>query len=115
MDNVIDDLYKLIKERKNAKDDNDSSYTCYLFREGLNKILKKLGEETAETIIAAKDTDGNNGTKEPVIGEVADLIYHLLVMLASLDISFGEVESELRTRSEKMGNLKPQKTVDKNT
>ena len=116
--NVIDDLYKLIIERKNSQnnnDNNDNSYTCYLFKEGLNKILKKIGEESSETIIAAKDAKANNGGKELVIGEVADLIYHLLVMLADLDISFEEVEDELKKRSEKMGNLKQQKVVDKNT
>ena len=118
MNNIINDLYELITERKNAKDSDDKSYTCYLFREGLNKILKKIGEETTETIVAAKDLKYNNcgdADKQAVVGEVSDLIYHLLVMLADLDISFEEIERELKTRSEKMGNLKSKKTVDKNT
>lgn len=115
--NILADLYKLILDRKENKigESEDKSYTRYLFKEGLNKILKKVGEESSETIIAAKEAERDKNAKIQVIGEVSDLLYHLLVMLADLDISLDEVESELKSRSEKMGNLKDLKTVDKNT
>ena len=59
----------------------EGSYTCYLFDKGLDKILKKVGEECAETIIAAK-----NGRQEETVGEISDLIYHLTVMMAQQNI-----------------------------
>jgi len=118
--NILNDLYKLIMERKKTldiEDDGEKSYTKYLFSQGLNKILKKIGEETAETIIAAKDVKINASldNKNLVVGEVADLFYHVFVMLAQLDIDFSEVEQELAKRAKKMGNLKEMKAVDKNT
>ena len=69
-----------------------------------------MGEETAETIIAAK-----NGCKEETVGEIADLTYHLLVMMAQQDISPADVRAVLEERHGKAGNLKTFKTVDKNT
>ena len=81
-----------------------------LFESGLDKILKKVGEESAETIIAAK-----NGDKQEVIEEISDLMYHLLVMLHQLNIDIGEVEENLEKRSLKTKNLKASKVVDKNT
>lgn len=113
--NIFEDLYKLILERKESKDTEDKSYTRYLFREGLNKILKKVGEEMSETIIAAKDAERDKNAKPLLVGEVSDLLYHLFVMLADLDISLDEIEVELKARAEKMGNLKESKIVDKNT
>ena len=120
--NILNDLYKLILERKKTVDipdkDGEKSYTKYLFQEGINKILKKIGEETSETIIAAKDASNGAGAEDYnvlLIGEVADLFYHVLVMLAELDIKFSEIEEELAERAKKMGNLKQIKTVDKNT
>lgn len=110
---ILNNLYKLILERKNTVDiedkDGEKSYTKYLFKEGINKILKKVGEETAETIIAAKDAGGGAGAEDYnklVIGETADLFYHVFVMLAELDIKFSDVEEELNERAKKMGNLK---------
>lgn len=83
-------LEATIKDRKiNPK---EGSYTNYLFREGLDKILKKVGEEATETIIAAKTK------KEDTIYEVADLVYHLTVLLAELNISWDEIKSELEKR-----------------
>ena len=70
-------LYEVILNRKNNQ--LEGSYTNYLFEKGLDKILKKVGEEATETIIAAKDHD-----QKEVVNEVADLTYHLLVMLAEL-------------------------------
>ena len=122
---ILKELYKIICERKKTVDiedksgkDGEKSYTKYLFQEGINKILKKVGEECSETIIAAKDASGGAGAEDYnvlVIGEVADLFYHVLVMLAALDIKFSDVEEELSERAKKMGNLKESITVDKNT
>ena len=120
--NILNELYALILERKQTVDvedeDGKKSYTKYLFQEGINKILKKIGEETAETIIAAKDASVGAGAEDYnalLVGEVADLFYHVLVMLAELDVKYSDVEEELAERAKKMGNLKKFKEVDKNT
>ena len=86
------------------------SYTCYLFDKGLDKILKKVGEECAETIIAAK-----NGRQEETVGEISDLIYHLTVMMAQQNIPLEAVLEELDRRSHKIGNLKQVHVADHNT
>ncbi|MPL99833.1 Phosphoribosyl-ATP pyrophosphatase [bioreactor metagenome] len=99
MENIILELYEVIKERKENRD--ESSYTSYLFNKGIDKILKKLGEECTETIISAK-----NDNKEEQILEIGDLIYHLLVTMAELNISVEEVEGELKKRRKKINNLK---------
>ena len=93
---VLDQLYELIQTRERERPPN--SYTTYLFDEGLDKILKKLGEESAETIIAAKNED-----KGRVVSEVADLIYHLLVLLVARGVSLEEISRELGERR-KAGN-----------
>jgi len=114
--NALYEEYKIILERKNKLEETDGgkSYTKYLFKEGINKILKKIGEESAELIIAAKDADAGDLSK-PVVAEVADLFYHVLIMLAELGIPLSEIEAELAERAAKSGNLKEIKTVDKNT
>ena len=119
---ILNELYNIILERKKTIDvedkDGEKSYTKYLFQEGINKILKKIGEETSETIIAAKDASNGAGAEDYnvlLIGEVADLFYHVLVMLAELDIKYSEIEEELIERMKKMGNLKKIKITDKNT
>lgn len=106
MDSTIKALYQVILERRAHP--QEGSYTCYLFDKGLDKILKKVGEECAETIIAAK----NEATADTV-GEVSDLIYHLLVMLAEKGIPVDDVLAELDRRAQKIGNLKQMKQVDK--
>jgi len=88
---LLDQLYELIQSRERERPDD--SYTTYLFDEGLDKILKKLGEESAETIIAAKN-DGN----ARLTSEVADLIYHLLVLLVARGVSLKEIADELGHR-----------------
>jgi phosphoribosyl-ATP pyrophosphohydrolase/phosphoribosyl-AMP cyclohydrolase len=88
---LIHELYELIQTRQ--RDRPAGSYTTYLFDKGLDKILKKLGEESAETIIAAKNDD-----PKLLIAEVADLIYHLLVLLVARDIRLDEVRDELARR-----------------
>ena len=84
-------LYELIESRE--RDRPEGSYTTYLFSQGLDKILKKVGEESAETIIAAKNEDGTRLTSE-----VADLVYHLLVLLVARGVSLDEVREELAKR-----------------
>jgi phosphoribosyl-ATP pyrophosphohydrolase len=74
----------------------EGSYTAYLFSKGLDKILKKVGEESAETIIAAK-----NNSKPELIVESADLLYHLLVLLVNQDVAVDEVLAELEHRAGK--------------
>ncbi|SHJ55665.1 bifunctional phosphoribosyl-AMP cyclohydrolase/phosphoribosyl-ATP diphosphatase HisIE [Paramaledivibacter caminithermalis] len=91
---VLDLLYERIINRK--KESIEGSYTKYLFEKGINKILKKVGEEASEVIIAAK-----NDAKEEVIYEVSDLIYHLLVLLVYKNISFDEIRGELYKRYKK--------------
>ncbi|MDR2266388.1 MAG: phosphoribosyl-ATP diphosphatase [Christensenellaceae bacterium] len=107
-DLVLKDLYSVLLARKTA--DIPGSYTCYLFNQGLDKILKKCGEECTETIIAAK-----NGLASEIISESADLIYHLLVMLAQCNVDVSDVLRELSVRAAKQRNLKTIKTTDKDT
>lgn len=108
MDNILQSLYQVVQDRQ--KHPQEGSYTCYLFDKGLDKILKKVGEECAETIIAAK-----NGVKEDTVGEISDLIYHLMVMMAQQNIPLEDVMAELDRRSLKIGNLKTMKQVDRET
>lgn len=88
---LLDHLYELIQSRERERP--DGSYTTYLFEEGLDKILKKLGEESAETIIAAKNDDDGRLT-----AEVSDLVYHLLVLLVARGVSLTQVATELGNR-----------------
>ena len=108
MNDVLDELYEVAIERR--ENPQKGSYTCYLFDKGLDKILKKIGEEAAETIIAAK-----NGIKDDTVGEISDLLYHLTVMMANEGITPAEVKAELARRHQKEGNLKQFHQVDKNT
>ncbi len=105
---VLKALYATIVNRR--ENPTEGSYTCYLFDKGLDKILKKVGEECSETIIAAKNNDNSE-----TVYEIADLIYHLTVMMVNQGISLDEVLAELDKRSEKTGNLKNFHVVDKNS
>ena len=87
----MDGLYDLLKGRK--KDLPEGSYTTYLFQKGIDKILKKIGEESTEVIIAAKADD-----KAETVYEVADLAYHLMVMMVEMGISVDDVRKELASR-----------------
>ena len=88
---IIDGLFKVIEDRKaNPK---EGSYTSYLFDKGIDKILKKVGEECAEVIIAAK-----NGSSDEIKYEAADLIYHLFVMLCDRGVYPSEIMAELEKR-----------------
>ncbi|MBR2474870.1 MAG: bifunctional phosphoribosyl-AMP cyclohydrolase/phosphoribosyl-ATP diphosphatase HisIE [Clostridia bacterium] len=106
--NPLVSLEEVIADRK--VNPEEGSYTCYLFEKGLDKVLKKVGEESAETIIAAK-----NGDLTELNGEVNDLIYHLMVMMNICGLSLDDVLAELEKRSKKIGNLKKMKVVDRNT
>ena len=107
MDYIRND-YETILARREAKE--EGSYTCYLFEQGLDKILKKVGEESTEMVIAAK-----NGEKEETLGEICDLLYHTLVMMVNEGITIEEVEAVLAQRAQKAGNLKQFHKVDKNS
>jgi phosphoribosyl-ATP pyrophosphohydrolase/phosphoribosyl-AMP cyclohydrolase len=88
---IIDELFAVIEDRKvNPK---EGSYTNYLFEKGIDKILKKVGEEAAEVIIAAK-----NASVDEIRYETADLFYHLMVMLAERGVNPSEVFAELEKR-----------------
>jgi phosphoribosyl-ATP pyrophosphohydrolase/phosphoribosyl-AMP cyclohydrolase len=91
MNEILNELYQVITDRK--KNPKEGSYTCYLFDKGLDKILKKVGEEASETIIAAK-----NDSKEEIVYEVSDLLYHLMVLLVEKDITLEQIAEELKNR-----------------
>ena len=84
-------LYSLLEQRK--KDQPEGSYTTYLFQKGLDKILKKVGEECTEVIIAAKAED-----RAETIYEIADLAYHTMVLMVQQGISLEEIHKELASR-----------------
>lgn len=88
---MITQLEAVIAQRQT--DMPEGSYTTYLFDKGQDKILKKVGEEAAETIIASKNNDS-----EELVAEASDLIYHLMVLLAHHGISFSQIEAELERR-----------------
>lgn len=88
---ILYELYEVIKGRKNTMP--AGSYTAYLFEKGIDKILKKVGEENAEVIIAAKNPD-----KSELVYEASDLIYHLLVLLVERGVELPEIFGELRSR-----------------
>lgn len=108
MNDTLQNLYKVVEDRK--ANPQEGSYTCYLFDKGLDKILKKVGEECAETIIAAK-----NGEQGDTVGEISDLLYHLTVMMVQQNIPLEAVLEELDRRSAKIGNLKQFHVSDHNT
>ncbi|MBR7095529.1 MAG: bifunctional phosphoribosyl-AMP cyclohydrolase/phosphoribosyl-ATP diphosphatase HisIE [Clostridia bacterium] len=87
----LDALYRLIEGRKTEK--KEGSYTTYLFEKGIDKILKKVGEESTEVIIAGKAND-----KSETIYEVADLTYHVLVMMVEMGITVEDIHRELAGR-----------------
>ena len=88
----LETLMKMLKQRKAELPEN--SYTTYLFQKGLDKILKKVGEECTEVIIAAKDKD-----KAETIYEISDLVYHTLVLMVESGIEIDDVRNELASRN----------------
>ena len=93
---AINKLYALIIDRKEKRP--EGSYTSYLFNSGLDKILKKIAEESGEVIIAAK-----NKAPAEIISELSDLFYHLLVLMVERGVSLAEVQAELARRASKSG------------
>ena len=91
MNDVLDRLAELLEQRKSA--DPSTSYVAKLYAKGMDSILKKIGEEATETVIAAK-----GGNKDEIIYETADLWFHTLIMLAKADIKPQEVLDELARR-----------------
>lgn len=87
----MDSLYSLLQGRKNEMP--EGSYTTYLFSKGIDKILKKVGEESTEVIIAAKADD-----KAETVYEIADLAYHIMVMMVEMGISVEDIKKELASR-----------------
>ena len=87
----LDVLMKLIEGRKTEK--KEGSYTTYLFEKGIDKILKKVGEECTEVIIAGKADD-----KAETIYEISDLVYHVMVMMVEMGISLDDIKNELASR-----------------
>ena len=88
---TIDDLYRLLQDRNERRP--EGSYTTYLFEKGLEKILKKCGEEATEVVIAAM-----KGSREETIYELADLCYHALVLMVQCGVTLDEVRGELASR-----------------
>ena len=87
----LDSLMEMLKGRKTEK--KEGSYTTYLFEKGIDKILKKVGEESTEVIIAGKADD-----KKETIYEIADLTYHIMVLMVEMGISVDEIKKELASR-----------------
>ncbi len=91
MSDILNQLYQVLQQRKQA--DPDSSYVASLYHAGTDKILKKLGEEATETVIA-----GKSGDRQQIIYETADLWFHSMVLLAHNDVELQAVLDELDRR-----------------
>lgn len=101
---MLNDLYEEIKLRKTQP--REGSYTKYLFDKGLDKILKKVGEEATEVVIAAKNNE------QELIAEVSDLTYHLLVLLAEQNIPLSKIQAELQNREGKLSTTRDRKEIN---
>ena len=95
---TIRELYEIIESRRN--NDESTSYTRQLFDRGLDRIIQKVGEESIEVVIAAK-----NDENDEFIGEVADLVYHLLVLLVAKDIKITDIERCFQERHDNDNKL----------
>ena len=91
MSDTLKTLYQVVENRKHNP--LEGSYTCYLFEKGLDKILKKVGEECTEVIIAGKADD-----KKETVYEIADLAYHVMVLMVEMGISLEDIRDELASR-----------------
>lgn len=100
--NELNELYQTALDRK--ANPEEGSYTTYLFNKGLDKILKKVGEENTEVIIAALSQN-----KEDLVNELGDLFYHLTVLMVEKGVTLEDVEAELARRSKKTHNLKAER------
>ncbi len=104
----FESLYEVVLKRNLQK--QEGSYTCYLFEQGIDKILKKCAEECGEVVIAAK-----NGDNIDTSNEICDLLYHLIVLMVNEGIDINDISEILRERAQKIGNLKQFKQVEKNS
>ena len=95
---TIRELYEIIESKRNNNE--STSYTRQLFDRGLDRIIQKVGEESVEVVIAAK-----NDENDEFIGEVADLVYHLLVLLVAKDIKITDIERRLQERHDNDNKL----------
>jgi phosphoribosyl-ATP diphosphatase len=95
---TIRELYEIIESRRNS--DESTSYTKQLLDRGLDRVIQKVGEESVEVVIAAK-----NDENDEFIGEVADLVYHLLVLLVAKDIKITDIERCLQERHDNDNKL----------
>lgn len=105
MSDVLQQLYETIQQRK--ENPISESYTNYLFTKGEDKILKKLGEECTEIVIAAK-----NNEKDELIKEVVDFTYHCLVLLVEKNVSLQEIVEELNKRQGQLSRVGERKEID---
>lgn len=108
MMDAFKDMYDVVVDRK--ANPQEGSYTCYLFDKGIDKILKKCGEECTEMVIAAKNND-----KDELANEINDLLYHMIVMMVDRGVTVEDIEQIMVERSKKIGNLKQFHVSDHNT
>lgn len=108
MSEAFKEMYDVIVNRRDNP--QEGSYTCYLFEKGLDKILKKCGEECTEMVIAAKNHDN-----EELVNEINDVLYHMAVLMVENGVTVEEIDAVMRERSKKIGNLKQFHNSDHNT
>ena len=108
MMDAFKDMYDVVVDRR--ANPQEGSYTCYLFDKGIDKILKKCGEECTEMVIASKNND-----KDELANEINDLLYHMIVMMVDRGVTVEDIESIMVERSKKIGNLKQFHVSDHNT
>lgn len=108
MMDAFKDMYDVVVDRR--ANSQEGSYTCYLFDKGIDKILKKCGEECTEMVIAAKNND-----KDELANEINDLLYHMIVMMVDRGVTVEDIETIMVERSKKIGNLKQFHVSDHNT
>ncbi len=108
MTDAFKEMYDVIINRR--ANPQEGSYTCYLFDKGLDKILKKCGEECTEMVIAAKNSDN-----EELANEINDLFYHVAVLMAECGLTVEDIDEIMSERAKKIGNLKQFHTSDHNT
>ena len=108
MMDAFKDMYDVVVDRR--ANPQEGSYTCYLFDKGIDKILKKCGEECTEMVIAAKNND-----KDELANEINDLLYHMIVMMVDRGVTVEDIEKIMVERSKKIGNLKQFHVSDHNT
>ena len=101
-------MYNVVANRR--ENPQEGSYTCYLFDKGLDKILKKCGEECTEMVIAAKNHDNDE-----LANEINDLLYHMVVLMVQNGVTVDDIEKIMVERSAKIGNLKQFHVSDHNT